>query len=152
MNQQLKTFLIILAAIFIAGGSLAYGALTAPAPQKQAPTIAPAPQVKKSSLNDQLKLELPTITGALTAAYPKITTDYSLTKSQLFGDGEWFGTLLLYKGGDTANRDTLRVLMQKKNGMWYLRTTPPEMLLSTKKYPDVPKDILKTINQPISLP
>ncbi|MFZ2545302.1 MAG: hypothetical protein WAW80_04960 [Candidatus Saccharimonadales bacterium] len=153
MNQQLKTFLIILAAIFIGGASIAYGALTAPTPQQPAVSVQKAsPKITKESLDIKLKQELPTITTVLTTAYPKATIDYTMIKSQLFGEGEWFGALLSYHGTDTLNRDTLRVIMQKKDGAWILRTTPPEIILSAKKYPDVPKSILQTINKPVSLP
>jgi hypothetical protein len=75
-----------------------------------------------------------------------------MANKQLLGDGRWFGATLTYKGSDTANRDTLRVLLEKKDNLWTLRTTPPEPLLSTKKYPDVPKSVLQTINKPVSLP
>ncbi len=150
MNPQLKTFLLILGAIFIAGGSLLYGALTAPKD-----TANPTPAQTKTATTDttnELNNQLPTITTVLTSAYPIATSDYTMIKPQFYEQGTWFGALLQYKGPDTANRDTLRVLMQKKNGVWILRTTPPEILLSSKKYADVPKSILKAINNPVGLP
>lgn len=150
MNQQLKTFLIILGTIFIAGGSLLYGALTAPkSTTNPAPTQVQAATTKTSGT---VESQLSTIATVLESAYPKATTDYTMIKPQLYEQGEWFGALLQYKGSDTANRDTLRVLMQKKNSIWVLRTTPPEMLLSVKKYDDVPKSVLKAINNPVGLP
>lgn len=163
MNQQIKTFLIVIAAIFIAGASLLYGALTpetpAPAPAKtQKPTQTlvqktPTPKpIKKLTLEEKLKYELENIIGILTSKYPKIATDYTVINTKLYKDGQWFSALLQYRGGDTINRDTLRVLMQKKDSTWIVRTEPPEISLSVKKYPDVPKDILKSINQPVSLP
>lgn len=151
MNKNVKTFLIILGSVIIAGGSLAYGALTADHAEPAA-TTAPVRQLTKAQLSEQLKSELPTILGVLNSKYPKIATDYVVNSGQLFDRGEWFGTTLSYRGTDTANRDTLRVLLQKVNGIWKIRTTPPEMILSAKDYPDVPKSILKAINQPISLP
>ena len=50
------------------------------------------------------------------------------------------------------NRDTLRVLMEKQAGIWKLRTTPPEPILSAQEYTDVPKSVLSDINKPVSLP
>lgn len=159
MNDQQKKYLIIIGAILIAVGSFTYGALTAPHATKPQPTTsttmkpkAPTPKPTKEQLEQSLTNELPVITGVLTAAYPKITTDYIINKGQLFDDGQWFGVTLSYRGSDTLNRDTLRVLMQKKGGVWVLRTAPPQPLLSAKQLPDVPRDILKAINQPISLP
>lgn len=154
MNPQLKKFLIILAVIFIAGASLTYGALTAPKQQTQTPvsTASQTPEIKKPDSKPTLETEFPTIQGVLLASYPKADTDYIMANKQLLGDGRWFGATLTYKGSDTANRDTLRVLLEKKDNLWTLRTTPPEPLLSTKKYPDVPKSVLQTINKPVSLP
>ena len=149
--------LIVFLSIIVGIGAIAYGAATAPKRQPVAttptatktPTTTPA---AKTDLKAQLQAEQPTITGVILAAYPKIATDYIINPGQLFEEGQWYGTTLTYKGGDTMSRDTLRILMQKKQGVWSLRTTPPEPLLSAKKYPDVPKKILQTINKAISLP
>lgn len=147
-RKDMKVVTLTIVGIIAACGAFAYGALTAP--QQQTP---PTKQTTvKQDLNNQLDKELETITLVLQSAYPKITTDYTISRGKLYDQGQWYGTTLTYKGTDTYNRDTLRVLMQKKDGIWTLRTTPPELLLSAKKYPDVPKSILQSINQPVSLP
>lgn len=160
MNKQLKVMLIVFLSIVVGIGAIAYGAATAPKKQSaqspmqsSAPTTTPTatPSIK-IDLKAQLKTEQSTITGVILAAYPKIATDYTINPGQLFENGQWYGTTLTYKGSDTMNRDTLRILLQKKEGIWLLRTTPPEPLLSAKKYPDVPKKVLQTINKAISLP
>lgn len=162
MNKQLKVMLIVFLSIVVGIGAIAYGAATAPKKQSVQPvvqsstlahpsTTTPSPSVK-IDLKAQLKTEQSTITGVIHAAYPKIATDYTINPGQLFENGQWYGTTLTYKGSDTMNRDTLRILLQKKEGIWLLRTTPPEPLLSAKKYPDVPKKVLQTINKAISLP
>ena len=157
MNQNLKIFLIIVACIIIAIASLAYGAMTAPGRHseektKPSPTPTKTAPLTKTQLEAKLVEDLPAITAVLTTKYPLIATDYNIEAGKLFDQGQWFGTTLSYKGIDTDNRDTLRVLMQKKDGAWILRTNPPRPLLSQKDFPDVPKDILKKINQPVSLP
>lgn len=151
MNRDLRIFLSIIAALFIAGGALAYGAATPTAPQAS-PSSTPQPTLSKSQLEKRLESERSTIIGVLTAAYPKIEGDYTISKGQLFDKGQWYGTTLMYQGKDTLNRDTLRVLLQKKNGIWELRTAPPTIILSAVEYPDVPKSVLETINKPVSLP
>lgn len=148
MNKQLKIMLLILLSLLVTGLLLTYGALTAP--NKSTP-----PQQQKTSekqLRDRLTGEIQTITAVLLTAYPKINIDYTIGDSKLYGEGQWFGTTLTHTGADKDNRDTLRVLMQKKDGIWIIRSTPPEPLLSVKKYPDVPRDILIAINKPVSLP
>lgn len=150
MNSNMKIFLSILAVIIIGGGSLALGALTAP---KRSPVAAPHTSTPaKIDLTKQLESELPTITNVMTAAYPKIATDYIVSKGRLYDKGQWYGAVLTYRGTDAMNRDTLRVLLEKKNGAWEMHTTPPEPLLSAKKYKNIPVSILKSINQPVSLP
>jgi len=152
MNKQIKTILIIIASIIVGIGAVAYGALTAP---KQTIQPSPTPTITvptKSELEAKLKTEQATINTAIIAAYPKIATDYTISQGQLFDQGQWYGTTLTYKGSDAMSRDTLRVLLQKKQGVWTVRSTPPEPLLSAIKYPDVPKKVLQTINKAISLP
>ena len=158
MNKQLKVMLIVFLSVVVGVGAIAYGAATAPKKQSvQSPTqsLAPTPTATpaaKIDLKAQLETEQSTITGVILATYPKIATDYTINPGQLFEEGQWYGATLTYKGSDTMNRDTLRILMQKKEGVWLLRTTPPEPLLSAKNYPDVPKKVLQAINKAISLP
>ncbi len=159
MNRHLKTYLIVIASIIVGGGAFTYGALTAPKKPETIKTTAitsqkpiPSKKPEKIDLKKQLQTELPAITSALTAAYPQVSTDYTINPGNLYDKGQWFGTTLTYKGSDTDNRDTLRVLLQKKNNIWIVRTTPPQPLLSTAEFPDVPKSILQSINKPISLP
>lgn len=151
MNKNMQTFLAITAAIFIAGGSLALGALTAPPKQPETKKEVVA-QPKKQSSPAKIKDETPAILSIIQTAYPKIITDYTIGTGKLYNEGKWYGTTLTYKGTDTNNRDTLRVLLQKKGESWIIRTTPPEPILSAKKYPDVPISVLKAINKPVSLP
>jgi hypothetical protein len=42
--------------------------------------------------------------------------------------------------------------MQEKNDTWIVRTNPPQLLLNTVDFPDVPKSVLQAINQPAPLP
>ena len=157
MKSRLRIPLIVLAAIIIAAASIAYGAATAPRHQTQVeqkkatPTPTPPPAVKKT-LNEKLLDEKSSINGVLVAAYPKVTTDYTIINEQLFDQGQWYGAVLTYHGTDTNNRDSLRVLMQKKDGVWIIRTKPPVIILSSKQFPDVPKTILQAINKPVAIP
>lgn len=159
MEKNMKMAFITLAAIIICGASFTYGALTAPkksippaATNKPNLQVPPKAKPTKEQLKTMLNSEYPIIVDVLTNTYPKIATDYIIDRGQLFDDGQWYGTTLRYRGDDTLRRDTLRALLQKKDGVWKLRTTPPVPLLSTHAFPDVPKVILKTINQPVSLP
>lgn len=112
---------------------------------------------EQRSLNEQeldklLDTELATISDVLVAEYPQVQNLYTINRGQLYDQGQWYGTTLTYRGDDEDNRDTLRVLMQKKNNVWVIRTKPPQLLLSQPEYSDVPKVILQHINQPAELP
>lgn len=150
MKRSFKIALTIILVLAVCVGAVAYGALTAPKPTVTKPVTMKLPT--KTELVNKLKTEQATITSVLLASYPKIATDYIVNQGQLYDQGEWYGTTLTYKGTDTMNRDTLRVLMQKKQGLWIVRTTPPEPLLSAKKYADVPRSVLQSINKAVSLP
>ena len=155
MSKNMKIILTILTVIVIAGGSLAYGAMTAPGQQKNTPKAETAKPVKpptKAELEKKLVSEMPAITNVLITEYPLIATTYTVEQGQLFDQGQWFGTTMTYRGTDSDNRDTLRVLMEKKGDTWKLLTKPPRPLLSKKDFPNVPVSILKKINQAVSLP
>lgn len=100
----------------------------------------------------RLVVEQESIHAALTTAFPTLPALYSFEHEELFEQGQWYGAILTYKGTDADNRDSLRVIMQKKNETWIIRTTPPSILLSRTKLPDVPQHILDTINTPAPLP
>lgn len=103
-------------------------------------------------LAELLQKEYPRITDVINQAYPKLPSLYTLSRAKLYDRGEWFGAVLTYKGKDSLNRDTLRLLAKKDNGAWKLMTTPPAPLLSTKAYPDAPQAVIQDINQPAPLP
>ena len=141
---------VVLAVVVIVG-------VIVSSPQQPTPTPAPQQQVDTQpltgrELDNLLQTEQPTLAEVLTAKFPTAVDLYTINQGQLFDRGQWYGTTLTYRGSDEDNRDTLRVLMQKKDGVWIVRTTPPQLLLSQKSYPDVPKAILQTINQPAELP
>lgn len=156
MNNR-QTIILALSAIGILAIVAVVGVLVsapqpAPAPTQPIVTNNEAPKPTEEELETKLAAELEAIAEALTGAYPDAANLYIINKGNLYDRGQWYGTTLTYRGTDTDNRDTLRVLMEKKDSKWTVRTTPPQPLLSTASYPDVPKAILQNINQPAELP
>lgn len=155
MNNR-TTYILIACTLVILGAAVGIGAfISQPKPQPQPVSQQPAKKEvlpTTEELDTQLTAELPAISSVLSAAYPTIASDYIINRGKLYHKGEWYGTTLTYKGTDIDNRDTLRVLMQKKDTVWTIRSTPPQPLLTSKAVGDVPKDILKDINQPAPLP
>lgn len=87
------------------------------------------------------------IEAALLADYPRIAMDYRIVHSKLYHQGELYGAILIAQDQGSDNADTLRVLMQKKNGAWKLLSRPPTPILSAPLYPSVDRVILLDINQ-----
>lgn len=135
-------------------GFLQHTTNTPPPAQPLAQASSPTLGTPKSEaeLTALLQTELPSITTVIAAAYPDISTLYNIQTGKLYGQGQWYGTILTYRGPDTDNRDTLRLLLQKKDNQWLIKTTPPQPLLNVADYPDVPKKILQDLNQPAVLP
>lgn len=125
-----------------------------------APTVQPqtSPQPTKeqsltvAELSTLLEAELPAITSVFNQAFPTASEQYTIDRGRLYNQGQWYGTTLTYRGTDESNRDTLRVLMQKKDTAWIVRTNPPQLLLNKKDLSDVPIDTLQSLNQPAPLP
>lgn len=92
-----------------------------------------------------LKKELKTIHGSLKNELPNIDV-YDVRQGRLYKKGDWYGTVLIYKGSDLFNSDSLRVVMKKENGKWVIKTNPPSISLNKYSYPDVPEDILRDVN------
>ena len=155
MNNR-QTVILAVAAVGILAIVAIVGVLVSapqPAQSPQQPTTTEnTPKPSATELEAMLEDEVEAIADALTGAYPEAANLYTINKGKLYDRGQWYGTTLTYSGPDTDNRDTLRVLMEKKDNKWIVRTTPPQPLLSHVTYPEVPKAILQNINQPAELP
>lgn len=99
---------------------------------------------KLASLTIAAKAE---ITPILTSAFPKINVLYSIEDGWLYNQGEWYATKLDYKGpaGQYPN-DSLRVIMHKENGGWKIATNLPDIIISSPRYPNIPRDVVGSIN------
>lgn len=101
-----------------------------------------APNYSGQKLQDLLISEQALIDQAFNSRYPNKPAEYSVSNGQLFMRGEWYGALLESSSG----QDTLRFVMQKKGGKWAVVTDPPEIVLSSVVYPDIPKGVLRAVN------
>lgn len=110
-------------------------------------TIDIDPYYTKEYLNDLFTQEKLSIRAAITSKYPLIITGYSLEQETLYKKGEWFGALLVPHISDPRDqRDSYRIVLHKKNGNWEV-IRRPEYVLTSSKYPDIPTDILRSINK-----
>lgn len=102
------------------------------------------PYYSDSRLESLLEDQQEQITQVLAEKYPHINL-YRL-EGRLYHFGGWYGAKLVYTGSDAFNSDSLRVVLQNKNGVWQVVTDPPNISLSKFIYKSVPRDILKSVN------
>lgn len=88
----------------------------------------------------------PAITSTLYDAYPLAKQSYSLQHERLYELGDVYGAILVARE-KSDNSDTLRVLLEKRNGKWVVRSTPPTPVLSTPDYSSIDEATLSDINQ-----
>lgn len=146
-----KTTLLLGIGVLIIIGIIAAGFLFS-RPAAPPPAQKPTPQKQEplpttAELEVLLITEQPAITTLLIEQYPNISTDYTVDRAKLYHRGEWYGAILQYKGSDVNNRDTLRIVLQKKNGEWTTKTPIPKPLVNKQDIPDAPISILNDINR-----
>lgn len=113
-------------------------------------SVSLSPDYSDQYLNELLGSELGGIKASLAEKYPKIDKLYDPQKGRLYKKGEWYGTVLTYKGDSSGSNlfktDALRVVLKKENGKWSVKTDPPYIILNKYAYPDIPIDILRGVN------
>lgn len=87
------------------------------------------------------------IKEAITDRYPTLETLYTVQSGALYGRGNYYGAALVFRDRTSQQRDRLHILLEKKDGTWVVRSTPPAPILSRQDYSDVPRDVLVAINQ-----
>lgn len=149
-----KTTWLLTGCVVVIFAIIGIGFLTAnPQPQ---PAPQPVQQIEatlpsEAELQNRLALEQPAITAALQEALPKVELLYITERAKLYHRGEWYGAVLQYTGSDSNNRDTLRIVLYKKEGVWTVRTHPPQLLLNKHDLSDAPIDMLNDLNTPAPL-
>lgn len=108
-------------------------------------TITIEPYFSEEKLNKQLNSEVAIIHQQIKAKYARINL-YEIQAGKLYRYGEWYGTTLKYVGKDPFNSDTLRIVLNKQDGVWTIKTDPPGIFLSRHAFPDVPVEILREVN------
>lgn len=107
-------------------------------------TINLNPYYSPQKLGSLLNQERPDILRALKEKYPKIKL-YTVDSGKLYHWGDWYGTILRYKGAYSQSSDSLRVVLAKEGGVWKIKTSP-YITLSKYSYPSIPVDILRDVN------
>jgi hypothetical protein len=107
----------------------------------------------ENRLRDLLNVELPIIKSVIVKKYlDNKIGQYNILDGKLYEDGSWYGTLLQYKGDDINNANTLRIILHKENGVWVIKTDPPNITLSSLRYKNIPYNILDDVNNTQQVP
>jgi len=106
------------------------------------------PNLSDAYLAELLKTEQPAINAAIVAAYPQVPAGFKLKTGKLYREGNWYSTTLLQNPPHPkSNGDLYRIVVHKEDGQWKTATAP-KIVLSSKDYPDVPDDIIRSANLP----
>ncbi len=103
-----------------------------------------------TALGSLLSTESSQIRATLNSALPLLASQYEINTEKMYGDGTWYGALIVPRLTAEQRRtsyfDIFRVVVHKEDGRWKLVSNPPELILTTAKFPQVPKEVLSAIN------
>jgi 5-hydroxyisourate hydrolase-like protein (transthyretin family) len=112
-------------------------------------TIYPA--YSKEKLRSLLTNELSSIIATINTAFPITQSTYEIEIGNLYKLGQWYATTIHIKQTEEEERenyiDRYKIILSKESGTWKIITNPPEIIISKKKYPKVPSDILLEVNK-----
>lgn len=101
------------------------------------------PDYTTSYLEKQLTSNLPAIQRSIDQSFPVVAPRYTLTSSQLYKKGDWFGGILAPQ--DTA-LDEYKVIVRKNGQKWEV-VGIPQIVLTSTAFPKVPTDVLTQTNR-----
>ncbi len=108
-------------------------------------TIDINPEYSASYRRTLRDLALPAVQDTLRREYPDIIDGYTINKGEVFKEGQWYATLLVKKAEGSDEGDVYRTVLKKEGDNWVVKATPA-LVLSSKEYPEIPKEILSAIN------
>lgn len=109
-------------------------------------TVTIDPPYSAAYRDEILTTELPAINKAVAEAYPTIITGFTLDKGAIYKDGLWYGTTLTpIPTNPKEEVDVYRTVLKKEGNAWVVKAKPA-LVLGAKEYPDIPVEILRSIN------
>jgi hypothetical protein len=109
-------------------------------------TVEVNPSFSSTYRSSLLQVELPAIKQAIRARYPTVIDSFTISDGEIFKQGQWYGTTLIQNTASADEEgDVYRVVLKKEAGKWSVKTEPT-LVLSAKVYPNIPKDILSSVN------
>lgn len=92
----------------------------------------------------QLQKEEPSIRAALTNKFPALFSNFHIYEINLYEKSTWAAGILAETVDRRSNPDYYRFVLQKQNDTWNV-IVEPQIVISSAKYPEVPKDIINSL-------
>jgi hypothetical protein len=83
------------------------------------------------------------VKNALFKKYPHTMQSYDVDKIRAYGAGQWIGVTLVPK---TPDLDTMVAIFKNDNTLT-LETDPPSIIISQPVYPEIPADVVSSVNR-----
>lgn len=101
-----------------------------------------------SYTESKLQAMLPGVRAAAQAVlfktYPTLETNYTVSKDGLFMLGDWYGAVLKPV---SPNMDTLRVILESRNGSWTVAVRQPDISIGEPSNPKIPAAVVEAADQ-----
>lgn len=101
----------------------------------------------RTYLDTLLSKEQTAIYAAIIEQFPQLEELYTIHNEALYDQGDYYGATLRFIDTKSDQRDTLHILLHKKEGAWRVLSQPPAPVLSAPLYPNISSAALKEINQ-----
>lgn len=111
------------------------------------------PPYTEKKTEEFAEVERDDILTAIDAYNPKVRELYTITNEAFYDDAEWYSAQLNPKTERAElpnNTDNLRIVLHNAPEGWVV-IAEPTIIVSSKRYPDIPDDVLQSVNRPYSL-
>lgn len=103
------------------------------------------PNYSEQYLSTLGETETEKIRTLLNKSYPQIKDKYTLDEPRLYKQGDWAGGRIIQTVDRRQSPDIYRYIVQKTGNEWKI-IAPPNLTLSKFTYPDIPLDVLRSVN------
>lgn len=108
------------------------------------------PFYTETKLEQLLAADKDKLLALIVSTFP-VAANYDIGAGTLYERGEWYATTLRPKQTAEEERlgyiDVYRLVAHKESGTWKIVTIPPELIINTHNYPNIPRDILVDVNK-----
>lgn len=106
------------------------------------------PEYTDSKLSSLLPEEEENIKNVVKQRFLRNKSEYQISNMRLFILGNWAGVKIEKTSSDEQEyyQDVFRLVLKKENNQWLIVNEKPELIINSISYPEIPKSILKEIN------